>query len=661
MYLSYLKNCNYKYIPQKFKNKEYILNGEENFLKKKSFNYKLFVLKSDLNSFCSRNFLFIYSKKLKFLQHCFKNNFTNKYYEYIIKRIHIKYFKHNNNITNYDSKCFHEFMHEIKYTNRFLQKGPSLYWLILYIVRNYKYRLWRNYSKFQKSIKGFRYLIDWKMDNLLLYWYKVKYYLKFPFKDFFLSRVNFFYKYILYDIFLRRNYFFTTSRIYYYFKEYILLSFITKSINFLFLFKKFWILKLFKKIKNDRFFFFLLYRFPSFNIEHFNVYKKKRQWNKHNLPMFAQMSLIYNFIKYRGVFIIIGKYLDSSGNMTFSGYQTPYIVTKNRKSFWRDITKCFALYSYYYLSINNNIGFLLYPKLIKLNLFRNVFVEIGWSVATRIILGKKLITDRFSNYYLNSKSLLISNFYFNGEQVLSNVNNYFNHLFNNYPSLNFNYFLQKQKIRKKPISMHRHEITSMRWIRDNIKSFFIEKYKRTWFITRFCKYYENPSTAGIQNLIWIEMRLSMILIRCKIVYLLEDAYDLIKNGYVFVNGIICYNVKYIVKLHDRIQFGLSKSFHLYHRELLNNALIKYKRLPAYVYSRFSGKNKFETVRRDVSARWPLKALWVKNDIPRYLEVDYITMTIFVLYYPLYLKDIFPYYYLHIKFLSARCYNWRFFH
>jgi len=98
------------------------------------------------------------------------------------------------------------------------------------------------------------------------------------------------------------------------------------------------------------------------------------------------------------------------------------------------------------------------------------------------------------------------------------------------------------------------------------------------------------------------MQLSVILIRCKIVYLLEDSYDLIKGGFVYVNGIICFDPKYIVKLHDRIQFGLTKSFHLYHRELLSNALVKYKRLPSYVYSRFSGKNKFEMVHRDISAR-----------------------------------------------------------
>lgn len=610
--------------------------------------------------FPSNFFFYIYFNKLKRLKRYFKRNSVNKYYTYIIKHIHIKYFKHNN-FNNFKSKVQYRLNIEERYWSRFLKPGKAVHWLPLYIVRNYKYRLWRNFNKFQKNLRGFRYNFDWRTNNILMHWYKHRYFLKRPYKQFQFKLIKPVVKYAFYNMLLRKNYFFTTSKFFCFFKFYALNSFVLNIQSFGYLFKRIWLLRVFKNVKRENFFLFLLYRFPSFNLETFKTYAWRRAWSRYNLPMFAQMQLIYNFIKYRGVFILIGKYSDSAISMTFSGYKTPFIVTKSRKSFWRDISKCFALYNYSYFSTNNNVGHILFPKLVKLNLFRNVFVEIGWSVASRIVLGKKFMYDKFSNYYLSSKSLIVSNFYFNGENLLGNINSYFTHLLNNYTSYNFNYYFKKQTLKKKPISMHRHELTSMRWIRDNIKSFFIEKFKRTWFITRFCKYYEKVSTAGIKNLLWIEMQLSIILIRCKIVYLLEDSYELIKSGFVFINGHICYDPKYIVKLHDRIQFGLSKSFHLYHRELLSNALVKYKRLPSYVYSRFSGKNKFEMVHRDISARWPLKALWVKNDIPRHLEVDYLTMTIFVLYYPLYLKDIFPYYYLHIKFLSARCYNWRFFH
>lgn len=660
MYLTYLKLCEYKYNFG-YSNKYKSLNSKKNYLSKKLFSYKFKVFKNYKFYFPNSKFLKFYLKKFKLLKNSFYISKISKYYSYRIKMLHIKYFKHFNNFLNLWGYSYYKFNIERGYTRRFLRGNKKPHWLLLFIVKNYKIRLWKNFNKFQERIKGYRYNLDLKTDNTLYYWYKYKYYLKLAFKDFFLPKINFFFKYIIYDVITRKNYSFTTSKFLCFFKNYFLSLFILKSFNFLFLFKRLWISKLFKTVKKENFFLFLLYRFPSSNLDNFNVYKRRRYWSRQNLPMFAQMSLIYNFVNYRGVFILIGKYSESTISMTFSGYRTPYIVTKVRKSFWRDMTKCFGLYSYYYFSINSNIGYLMYPKLIKLNLFRNAFVEIGWSVATKIILGKKLITSKFSYYYLNSKSLLTPNFYFNGEQALGSVNSYFTHILNNYSDYNF-YGIKKKFIKKKkPISMHRQEITSMRWIRENIKSFFLEKYKRTWFITRFCKYYDKVKTAGMQNLIWIEMRLSIILIRCKIVYLVEDAYDLIRGGFVYVNGNVCLNVMYIVQLHDRIQFGLTKAFHLLHRELLSNVLVKYKRLPSYVHSRYSGKNRFEMVHRDISARWPLKALWVRNDIPRYLEVDYLTMTIFVLYYPFYLKDIFPYYYLHIKFLSARCYNWRFFH
>jgi len=660
MYLTYLKICKRKYDSH-LENKHYLLNTEKSYMPKRLFTYKFKIFKNFKLYFPNSSFYKFYFKKFKLLRRYFKISRISKHYIYSTKVIHIKYFKHFNNYLNMWSYTFYKFGIENRYAKRFLRGGRKPYWLLSHIVRNYNRRLWKNFNKFKERLKGYRYIFDIKTDNILFYWYKYKYYRKFPFKDIFLPKINFFFKYVIYDVILKQNYYFTTSKFLCFFKNYFLSLFILKSFDFLFLFKRLWISKLFKEVKKQNFYLFLLYRFPSSSLNNFNVYKKRRHWGRQNLPMFAQMSLIYNFINYRGVFILIGKYIESATNMTFSGYRTPYIVTKVRKSFWRDMTKCFGLYSYYYFAINSNISYLMYPKLIKLNLFRNAFVEIGWSVATRIILGRKNITNKFSYYYLNSKSLLIPNFYFNGEQALGSVNNYFSHILNNYSDYTFNSIKKNFLKKKKKIRMHRQEITSMRWIRENIKSFFLEKYKRTWFITRFCKYYQQTKTAGFRNFMWIEMRLSIILIRCKIVYLVEDAYELIRGGLVYVNGKVCLNVMYIIQLHDRIQFGLTKSFHLYHRELLSNALVKYRRLPAYVYSRYSGKNKFEMVRRDISARWPLKALWVRNDIPRYLEVDYLTMTIFVLYYPLYLKDIFPYYYLHIKFLSARCYNWRFFH
>lgn len=661
MYLSYLKFCKVKKNSCLLQAKNYVINENEIVSFGNIETFKLFRLHRYSKYFPESKFFFIYFRILKLLKRYFRKNNVNKYYLYTIWRIDTAYFKHIDKTLNNYSHQMYRYIVEKTYTRGFLERGKQPHWLLMYIVRNYKKRLWRNFRKFQKAIHGFRYIFDLNTNDTLFYWYRYKYYLKFPFKGSFLTKINFFCKYAIYEIFSQKNYLLITSKLLCFFRDHFLSLFILKTFDFFFFFKKLWISKLFKQVKRENFYLFLLYRFSNLSLDNFNVYVKRRHWGRQNLPMFAQMGLIYNFIKYRGVFLIIGKYLDSSISMTFSGYRTPYIVTKTKKSFWRDITACFSLYSYHYFSVNSNVGYLMYPHLIKLNLFRNSFVDIGWSVATKIILGKKSTYEKFSYYYLNSKSLLISNFYFNGIQALSNINNYFKMFFDNYSDYTYTDFQKSFNRKKKPISMHRQEITSMRWIRENIKSFFIEKYKRAWFITRFCKYYEKSLTAGIQNLIWIEMRLSTILLRCKIVYLIEDSYNLIKGGCVFINGVVCYNVNYIVKLHDRIQFMLSKSLHLQHRELLSNALVKYKKLPAYVYSRYSGKNKFEMVHRDVSARWPLKALWVKHDIPRYLEVDYITMTIFVLYYPLYLKDIFPYYYLHIKFLSARCYNWRFFH
>lgn len=660
MYLSFLKIRYKKQNLKKSLEKNKLRVGRKSYLYRNIQNYSINYLRRRLIILHNRVFFFRYFKYLKKNKLLFNQLKQKKnFYTYKFKTVYIKYFKSNYNLLNIiSSKFFFKKNIEKNYYSYFFSKKKIPNWLLTYIIKSYKYYPTRIFNRLKKKLKSYQYFINKKINNIYCYWYKVKY-LK---KTKPLAVINSAFNYNMYRGLLYRKTFFKIPKFFFFFRWYRLRLFAFNNIpDFFFLFKKLFLIKLKKKIRRKVFSLFLIYRFPKLSLKKFNIYARNRKWYRSRLPMFAQLNLIYRFLLYRGVYMLIGNHKHLLPRITFSGYMMPYLITKNRKSFWRNFCKCFTLFNYSYLSNNNNFSYLLFSKLIKLSLFKNIFVEIGWAVATRLVFNKKLLYNKFSNYYFSTKTLLIPNFYFNKIYNLSNVNSYFNHMLNNYTSFYFSDFFQKNKKKKKIIRIHKQEITAMRWIRETLKNFFIEKPKRAWFITRFCKYFEKVKTAGIQYLLWLELRLPIILIRSKVVYLLDDAYDLIKNGYVFINGNVCLNINYTVKVYDRIQLGLTKSLHLYHRNLLNNVISKYKKLPAYVYSRFSGKSKFETVRRNTSARWPLKALWFRTDIPRYLEVDYITMTIFVLYYPLCLKDIFPFYYLHLKFLSSRCYNWRFFH
>lgn len=111
-YLSFLKFVNKKIVKKirrrKFRRMPYILNAGKKILRGKLFTYRNRYLKKHGNLFPNSLFFYIYFKKLRKLRRYFRKNLVNKYHTYVIKHIHINYFKHNN-IENYISRwdCCH--------------------------------------------------------------------------------------------------------------------------------------------------------------------------------------------------------------------------------------------------------------------------------------------------------------------------------------------------------------------------------------------------------------------------------------------------------------------------------------------------------------------------------------------------------------------------
>jgi ribosomal protein S4 len=106
----------------------------------------------------------------------------------------------------------------------------------------------------------------------------------------------------------------------------------------------------------------------------------------------------------------------------------------------------------------------------------------------------------------------------------------------------------------------------------------------------------------------MELSLVSLLLRCKLAYTLDDAVDLIKEGFVFVNGFVCYDERYEISQYDRIQFGLSTALHLYHRELLSYIRESYRELVPYVYSRINIDYKKNKQRKNIKAHWPVQLI-----------------------------------------------------
>lgn len=424
----------------------------------------------------------------------------------------------------------------------------------------------------------------------------------------------------------------------------------------LFFFYRKWFIKQFYMMRYKVFYFFLLFRFSIKSLFFYKFYMSKKPWRRFLLPIFSNINFTRNFLRYRGIFLTIGAFNVLPTLITYSGYKLPYIILKSKKSFWKNITGCFAIYSYNFIS--KNLASYIYAHLVKLSLFTNYPIKVGWFIAIRSIFQYKIKYNKMSYFFYSAKNLLLQRFFSGYMQITDLTQLYLKKFFkNNIYSLNSGYNIKKYK---RPINLVTRQITTLRRIRDSLRLFYFNKPKKSWFMTRFCKELTSRSLSGFKFLYKFELYLVTLLLRARIVYTIIDAEFLINSGFIFINGIVCYDKHYKINKSDRIQVAFSKQLHLWHRECLSNIREDFKLLYPFVFARLKKRTLLYKMRKNLNGIWPLRTIWWKYDIPRYLEVDYTTMTIFVLYLPLSWKDMFPYNFFFYKIYSHKCYNWRFY-
>ncbi len=452
-------------------------------------------------------------------------------------------------------------------------------------------------------------------------------------------------------------------------QEFVIREFFKKPINFLnfifycskinFLnFLNFFLIKrrlrwINSRITKKKLYLFLLFRFPKVSIRRYKYYFNKKRFNFRNLPIFGGMRYRRKFSFYRGVFLTLGHYKFLPSDLTYTGFKIPYLTTQNKKAFWRPIVFCFKIYSYIF--INTVMFSFVSSCLHRLNLYTNFSTNFGWVAAIRTFFCSHHRFRYISRYYFFGKRLLAPMFYSQIPFLSYNIKTFFREYFSTrIPTL---VKFKRHRRLKRPINIRSRQINVMRRIRQNLFSLFCTDKKRSWYITQFCSRFYRRIFTGLSYLYKLEMALFSIILRSRIAYTIDEAFFLIQNGLVFINGIKCTDVYTIINCNDRIQLVLSKALHLYHRNELSIANFFRKKIRSYVLSFKTRSRRFKW--KIGKKSWPLKHIWFNYDIPRYLEVDYLTMTIFVLYLPLNIKEMFTYNFLLNKFLTSKCYNWRF--
>ena len=160
--------------------------------------------------------------------------------------------------------------------------------------------------------------------------------------------------------------------------------------------------------------------------------------------------------------------------------------------------------------------------------------------------------------------------------------------------------------------------------------FFHFKVKRQYRITRFLstviKKKANSSIRAFETI------LSNILVLSKLVFNLRQAYSFLKNYLVFLNGVCVFKPNIKISRGDNIHLVLSPIYVDHYMNYFND-LFKLNQRHFNLFKRntseFKNKNPKPHVLKSVET-----LTFFRRSVPKYLEVDFLTFSCYVIYLPL---------------------------
>lgn len=236
----------------------------------------------------------------------------------------------------------------------------------------------------------------------------------------------------------------------------------------------------------------------------------------------------------------------------------------------------------------------------------------------------------FQNLKFNF-NILIKNYF-----LLNNFDKIFNFRINLYKFININNFffnylgIEKLKIKNNNIIIKKINLTFFKKKKKILNSFFFKTYR----LKKFCKIIKKKYKYINYSLKFNFFNIFYILNKT-FFFFKKDLHYFFEKKYIFLNGKFCNNKNKILKKNDFIQLPINNYFYILNRFYYSIQLKK-----------IQGDNKF-----------PKKQLNFL-DIFNFLEIDYLTFSIFFLYLPktifkfdkIFLKNIFTQKYLNWKHL-----------
>jgi hypothetical protein len=274
------------------------------------------------------------------------------------------------------------------------------------------------------------------------------------------------------------------------------------------------------------------------------------------------------------------------------------------------------------LILNNILTFkkqsIFFKKTINKDFFILNFLEV-FKYEDHSFIDNKLLSN-------NNKQLFVHN--------LNNVNlkNSFNKDID-YVSFDYRYKINKY------VNDNRKLILS--FFKFNLK----RQFKKNKFFSKITKL---PFNFFLNN---FEFNLSNILIRSSFFFNNRDINFFLKNNFFILNGSLLKNFNCVLNLNDVFMLSFNKYYFFYYKNIINGVYNNNK-ISNYVFK----KNQSNKI--DVLPLWLLNTTHLKEDLPNYLEVDFLTLSLKIIYKPFFYSEYNFMFFKLLNFYQKRLYNWK---
>lgn len=192
-------------------------------------------------------------------------------------------------------------------------------------------------------------------------------------------------------------------------------------------------------------------------------------------------------------------------------------------------------------------------------------------------------------------------------------------------------------------------------LQESLNLSFRYQHRLTSYLPRFYK------LTKFQSLYTLEMRLSSILIYANLVPDYEFSKYFIENNLVYVNGYCYTQPGALIVLNDFIQLIVSLKYYIANRWLSGWKIKKHLRLKKLSNAKYNNQSRIR-LDKQVSTRlpaWLYRHKYKYYDVPNYLELDYFTLSAFMIYDPFLVTDFNPTNSREFRVSIYKNYNWKY--